>query len=128
VEVIIERPNQLIPIEITPRMVLMVLLAAVVLGALVGLVLLLAGRIQPTLHKQTIGTPSQALTRPSPNKTRPVSSMQVDTRPLTARRLPNWIGQRKKNEPAGKNHCPTCFLEQRRDQGRLILAPGNLIW
>lgn len=122
VEVAVERPNQLIPIEITPRMVLMILLAAVVLGALVGLVLLLAGRIQPTLHKQTLGTSSLAPTRPSPNKTRPVSSMQVDTRPLNARRLPNWIGQRKRNEPAGKNQ-PAAYLtplSESEDQGAPI--------
>jgi hypothetical protein len=122
VEIIVERPNQLIPIEITPRMVLMVLLAAIVLGALVGLVLLLAGRIQPTLHKQTMGTPGQAPTRPSPNKTRPVSPTQVDTRPLTARRLPNWIGQRKKNEPTGKNQ-PAAYLtplSEGEDQGAPI--------
>lgn len=122
VEIIVERPNQLIPIDITPRMVLMVLLAAIVLGALVGLVLLLAGRIQPQLHKQTIGTPSQAPTRPSPSKTRPVNSTQVDTRPLSARRLPNWIGQRTKNELAGRGQ-PAAYLtplSEGEDQGAPI--------
>lgn len=123
VEVIVERPNQLIPIEVTPRMVLLVLLAAIVLGALVGLVMLLAGRIQPRLHRQQAASAMAAApTRPVASRVRNVSTTQVDTRPLNTRRLPNWIGQRQRNEHSGKTQ-PAAYitpLSESEDQGAPI--------
>lgn len=105
---------------VTPRTVLIFLAAAVVLGAVAGLVLVIAGRLQPGLlgqgrrwqrpAKRTTATTIPLAALPQPPATRPLGQS------TSGRRLPNWIS-RLQRSPVESGTQPLAYLTPIDDGG-----------
>ncbi len=104
VDIHIDVPKPTSPFAaITPQLILLILLGALVLGALIGLVLLLAGRLQPSQLGQSRRwrRPAQRASPRSAAATLPLADAPAPfpaTRPLSPqRRLPTWISRLQRN-------------------------------